>query len=161
MVEISFYHHQTRKIEDTLPKLLEVSLGRGWRAIVQAASPQRLDALDRHLWAYKAESFLPHGTARDASPGTQPIYLTCADDNPNEADVRFFVEGAHIAPILSGAAAPRARAVLLFDGENSGELANARAQWKELRDAGQKLVYQQQDESGRWIEKAREPRAKA
>jgi DNA polymerase III subunit chi len=161
MVEISFYHHQTRTIEDTLPKLLEVSLSRGWRVVVQAASPQRLDALDQHLWAYKLESFLPHGTARDASPETQPIYLTCADDNPNGADVRFFVEGAQISPVLSGAGAPKTRAVLLFNGENPDELANARAQWKELRDAGQTLVYQQQDESGRWIEKAREPKAKA
>jgi DNA polymerase-3 subunit chi len=161
MVEIAFYHHQTRRIEDTLPKLLERSLARGWRVVVQATSDRRLAALDQELWGYRPDSFLPHGTKRDPSPETQPVYLTCADENPNGADVRFFVEGAHIAPVLDGAAAPKERAVLLFDGENPDELANARAQWKELRDAGQTLVYQQQDESGRWIEKAREPKAKA
>jgi DNA polymerase III subunit chi len=160
MVEIAFYHHQTLSIEETLPKLLERSLARGWRVAVQATSERRLDALDQHLWAYRDDSFLPHGRKRDPSPETQPIYLTCADDNPNGADVRFFVEGAHIAPILASAA-PKERAVLLFDGENPDELANARAQWKELRDAGQTLIYQQQDESGRWIEKAREPKAKS
>ncbi len=161
MVDISFYHHQTRKIEDTLPTLLERSLARGWRVVVQATSDARVNALDQRLWSYRPESFLPHGTKRDASPETQPIYLTCGDDNPNNADVRFFVEGAHIAPILTGDAAPAERAVLLFDGEDPEELANARAQWKELRDAGQTLVYQQQDDSGRWVEKAREPKAKA
>jgi DNA polymerase III subunit chi len=159
MVEISFYHHQTRRIEETLPILLERSLTRGWRAVVQATSETRLAALDQYLWSYRPESFLPHGTKRDASPETQSIYLTCAEENPNNADVRFFIEGAHIAPLLAGDAAPRQRAVLLFDGENPEELANARAQWKELRDAGRTLVYQQQDESGRWIEKAREPKA--
>lgn len=158
MVEIHFYHHQTRRIEDTLPTLLEKSLARGWRAVVQAASEARLRKLDDHLWGHKPESFLPHGTKRDPSPETQPIYLTCADDNPNSADVRFFVEGAQIAPLFAGAAAPRLRALLLFDGENPDELADARAQWKTLRDAGHRLIYQQQDDSGRWIEKAREPK---
>jgi DNA polymerase-3 subunit chi len=158
MVEISFYHHTTRRIEQTLPTLLERSLSRGWRVAVQAASEARLRALDEHLWSYRPESFLPHGTRANSSPETQPIYLTCADENPNAADVRFFVEGAHIAPVLAGDAAPRERAVLLFDGEDPDELANARAQWKELRDAGRALIYQQQDESGRWVEKAREPK---
>ncbi|WP_457796943.1 DNA polymerase III subunit chi [Methylocystis sp. S23] len=159
MVDISFYHHQTRRIDDTLPILLERSLARGWRVVVQAASEPRLAALDQHLWSYRPESFLPHGTRRDASPETQPVYLTCADENPNGADVRFFIESAHIAPILTGDAAPKERAVLLFNGDDPNELANARAQWKELRDAGRTLVYQQQDENGRWVEKAREPKA--
>lgn len=159
MVDVSFYHHQTRRIEETLPKILEVSLARGWRVVVQAATPARLRALDQHLWSYRPESFLPHGTSADAAPETQPIYLTTTDENPNAADVRIFVEGVEIAPRLAGACAPRLRAVLLFDGENSDELADARAQWRALRDAGRTLVYQQQDETGRWVEKAREPKA--
>lgn len=159
MVDISFYHHQTRRVEDTLPTLLELSLSRGRRVAVQAVNDARLRALDLHLWSYRRESFLPHGTKADASPETLPIYLTCADDNPNRADVRFFLDGAHIAPVLAREAAPRERAVLLFDGEDPHELQNARAQWKELRDSGHRLIYQQQDESGRWVEKTREPKA--
>jgi DNA polymerase III subunit chi len=158
MVEISFYHHQTRRIEQTLPKLLALSLSRGWRVVVQASSDARLRALDDYLWSYEPESFLPHGTRANPSPETQPIYLTCADENPNGADVRFFVEGAQMAPLLTGDAAPRRRAVLLFNGEDPDELANARAQWKELRDAGSTLIYWQQGESGGWVEKAREPK---
>jgi DNA polymerase III subunit chi len=161
MVDIHFYQLKARSVEDALTNLLERSLSRGWRAVVQAMTEARLGALDQHLWSFRPESFLPHGTRRDPSPESQPIYLTCDGDNPNRADVRFFVEGVDIAPLLSGEAAPRERAVLLFDGENPEELANARAQWKELRDAGETLVYQQQDESGRWVERAREPKAKA
>lgn len=159
MVDISFLHLKTRRVEDALPTLIERSLARGWRVVVQATSETRLRALDGHLWSYKPESFLPHGGANDPSPETQLIYLTTGDENPNDADVRIFVEGAAMPPILSGESAPKQRAVLLFDGENEEELANARAQWKELRDSGKPLVYQQQDENGRWVEKAREPKA--
>jgi DNA polymerase III subunit chi len=161
MVEISFFHLKTRSVEDALPTLLERSLSRGWRVVVQATSESRLRALDGHLWSYRPESFLPHGGANDPTPEAQPIYLTTGADNPNRADVRIFLEGAAMAPLLAGEAAPTARAVLLFDGDNEDELANARAQWKELRDAGKALVYQQQDENGRWVEKAREPKPSA
>lgn len=161
MVEISFFHLKTRRVEEALPTILEKSFARGWRVAVQAATEARMRALDAHLWSYRPESFLPHGTQADAAPETQPIYLTTQPDNPNAADVRVFVEGVEIAPCLEGEAAPRLRAVLLFDGENPDELENARAQWRALRDAGQTLVYQQQDENGRWVEKAREPKASA
>lgn len=161
MVEISFLHLKTRRVEDALPTLIERSLSRGWRVVVQATSDARLRALDAHLWSYRPESFLPHGGANDPSPETLPIYLTTCADNPNDADVRIFVEGAVMPSVLEGEAAPRRRAVLLFDGDNADDLANARAQWKELREAGKTLVYQQQDESGRWVEKAREPKTSA
>lgn len=157
MVEISFFHLRTRSVEDALPRILELSLSRGWRVVVQAASEARLRALDEHLWRYRPESFLPHGTKADAAPETQPVYLTTTAENPNAADVRIFVEGVEMAPLLASEAAPRLRAALLFDGDDAEELLNARAQWKTLRDAGQTLIYQQQDESGRWVEKAREP----
>jgi DNA polymerase III subunit chi len=161
MVEISFLHLKTRRVEDALPTLLERSLSRGWRVVVQATSEARLRALDGHLWSYRPESFLPHGGGSDPAPETQPIYLTTGEDNPNRADVRIFLEGAAMAPLLASEAAPTTRAVLLFDGDNEDELGNARVQWKELRDTGQALVYQQQDENGRWVEKAREPKPSA
>jgi len=159
MPEIAFYHHTNSTLEQTLPVLLEKSLARGWRVVVQAASEGRLRRIDKLLWSYRPDSFLPHGAKTDPDPQTQPIYLTCEAENPNAADVRFFIEGARIGPALASGAAPRERAVLLFSGEDEEELAGARAQWKELRAAGHTLVYQQQDESGRWSEKAREPKA--
>ncbi|WP_040573801.1 DNA polymerase III subunit chi [Methylocystis rosea] len=159
MPEIAFYHLTRATVEQTLPTLLERSRARGWRAIVQAMSDVRLAKLDADLWSYRPESFLPHGTKADGAPEAQPIYLTCETDNPNDAEVRFFIEGARIAPALAGSSAPRERAALVFDGRDDAELADARAQWKELRDLGYSLVYHQQSESGGWEEKAREPKS--
>lgn len=161
MVEVSFFHLKTRSVEDALPKLLELSLSRGWRVVVQTATEARLRDLDALLWRYRPDSFLPHGTRAEGDAASQPVYLTDTDENPNGADVRIFVEGVEMAPLLAGDAAPRLRAALLFNGENEDELLNARAQWKTLRDAGQTLIYQQQDENGRWVEKAREPKVQS
>mgnify|MGYP001174246868 CR=1 FL=1 len=143
--EVLFYHLEHRPLEAVLPQLLERTLQRGWRAVLQAASEERLDALDTHLWTYSEESFLPHGTRKDGHAEQQPIYLTIGDDNPNAAAVRFLVDGA--APHeLAG----YARLVYLFDGRDPDAVAQARGEWMRAKAAGCAVTYWQQDEDGRW-----------
>ena len=157
MIEVCFYHLTRRRLGSALPVLLEKSLARGWRVVVQAESEARVKALDTELWAYEAEKFLPHGSKSDGAPHSQPIYLTAENDNPNAADVRFFVGGVVPGPALRDpSAAPKTRAVLMFNGNDETELGSARAQWKDLRDEGFELVYYQENEGGGWVEKARE-----
>lgn len=156
MIEVSFYHLTRRTLDQALPLLLEKSLSRDWRVVVQLSGEKRLKALDDHLWSFDPEKFLPHGTKADGDPESQPIYLTLGADNPNDADVRFFVDGVIAAPVLADPQArPKIRAVVMFDGADAMELQAARGQWKELRAAGFELVYNQEDERGRWQEKMR------
>ena len=49
MTEIVFYQLQRQPLERVLPTLIEKSLERGWRVIVQAASEERVEALDAQL----------------------------------------------------------------------------------------------------------------
>jgi DNA polymerase-3 subunit chi len=146
MTEILFYHLQRQPLERVLPTLLERSIERGWRAVVQAPSEERVDALDAHLWTFRDESFLPHGTWREAAAGEQPVLLTIHDHNPNAATVRFLVDGA---PVPADARA-YARIVVLFDGEDPDAVAAARARWREGKAQGFEVTYWQTDEHGRW-----------
>jgi DNA polymerase III subunit chi len=153
MTEIWFYHLQRRTLEDVLPGLLERALQRGWRAVVQGASEERIAALDEHLWTYSDDSFLPHGSARDGDPKTQPIFLTTGPENPNGARARFLIEGAEIAPILERGETYE-RIMFLFDGNDAEALAIARTQWSELKSRGLTLSYWQQTERGAWEKRA-------
>ena len=92
--EVLFYHLERQPLERVLPSLLEKTLERGWRAVVQSGSEERLEALDTALWTYREDSFLPHGTRKDGNVALQPIYLTTGDETPNGAGIRFLVEGA-------------------------------------------------------------------
>jgi DNA polymerase-3 subunit chi len=65
VTEVLFYHLHRQPIERVLPALLEKSLERGWRVVVQAASEERVEALDAHLWTYSDDGFLPLGTWRE------------------------------------------------------------------------------------------------
>lgn len=147
--EVMFYHLQRQSLDDVLPGLLEKTLARGWRAVVQAATRERLDALDLLLWTYRDDSFLPHGTAREGNAEHQPIYLTLDDATPNGAGVRFLIETAEPADFSS-----HARFVFLFDGNDEAQLAHARAQWQAAKAAGCKVSYWRQGENGKWENKA-------
>jgi len=50
MTEVRFYHLLEQRLERVLPQLLELSLQRGWRVVVQAASEERVEAMDTYLW---------------------------------------------------------------------------------------------------------------
>jgi len=150
MTEILFYHLQGQPLERVLPTLLEKSLERGWRVVVQAASEERVEAIDAHLWTFRDDSFLPHGTHKQAEAAEQPILITVNDDNPNGAQVRFLIDGA---PVPADAA-PYQRIVLLFDGDDEDAVSSARTRWSEAREKGLDATYWQPDAQGRWVKKA-------
>lgn len=150
MTEVLFYHLQDRPLDGVLPQLLEKSLERGWRAAVQSPSEERLDALDALLWTYRNESFLPHGTWRDAHAQSQPVLLSLDAANANGAQVRFLIDLAPLPPDLD----TYARIVLIFDGEDEAALASAREAWAKVRTQGLDATYWQCDEMGRWQRKA-------
>jgi DNA polymerase III subunit chi len=146
MTEILFYHLKGQTPEQVLPALLQKSIERGWRVVVQASSPERVEALDAHLWTWRDDAFLPHGTWREADAAEQPILLTLTEDNPNTAAVRFLIEGA----AMPGDASAYQRIVLLFDGEDPEALESARTRWTEAKSAGFEVTYWRSDEKGAW-----------
>ena len=150
MTEVFFYHLQRQPIEAALPRLLERSLQRGWRALVRAASEQRLRSLDDRLWDYSDESFLPHGADGDGDPGEQPVLLTLAADNPNRANVFFALEGAGIPDDITSFE----RVAIMFDDADEEARAAARISWQRLKSAGHEVSYWQEDEAGRWRKRA-------
>lgn len=148
MTEVLFYQLERRSLEAVLPGLLERCLERGWRVVVQCGARERVEALDSHLWSYRDEAFLPHGTTADGDAALQPVFLTAGDDTPNAAEVRFLVDRAEPGD-LSG----YVRAVFLFDGRDPEALNEARGHWKAAAAAGHEVTYWQQDESGRWVQR--------
>lgn len=149
MTDVLFYHLQRGSLEQTLPSLLERCVERGWRTVVQLGSEERCRALDAHLWTYRDESFLPHGTAADGHAELQPVWLTAGDENPNRATVRFFADGAEPEAVDD-----YERVVLVFDGNDPEAVDSARGAWKRLSGGGHATTYWQQDETGRWQKKA-------
>ena len=148
MTEVLFYHLQNMSLESVLPPLLEKSLERGWRVVVQSTSQERADALDAHLWTYRDDSFLPHAIWRAGTgdAADQPIVLAVEEANPNGANVRFLVDSA----ALPADGDVYERMVLVFNGDDGDALAAARSAWADCKARGFNVTYWQADERGRW-----------
>ena len=147
MAEVLFYHLETQPLERVLPALLEKTLERGWRAVVETSSRQRAEALDALLWTFRDDSFLPHGIAGTHTDTEQPVLIVMGGENPNTANVRFFVDRA-----VPQSGVGYQRIVYMFSGHDPDAVSEAREAWKALRE-GNELTYWQQDESGRWVKR--------
>ncbi|MCS6762324.1 MAG: DNA polymerase III subunit chi [Candidatus Devosia symbiotica] len=148
MTDVLFYHLEARPLEAVLPQLLEKTLERGWRAVIEVGSTERAESLDAELWTYRDDSFLAHGLTGSETDPHQPILITTATDNPNEAACRFFVDRA-VPQSTHG----YERLVYIFSGHDPDAVAEARLVWRALKDSGE-LTYWQQEANGRWTKKA-------
>ena len=68
MTEILIYQLQRQPLERVLPALIEKSLERGWRVIVQAASEERVAALEDAL-ARRSVLAVRIGAVEEGEPG--------------------------------------------------------------------------------------------
>jgi len=148
MPDVRFYHLSRQTAQQALPALLEKTVARGWRAVVRVENAAALEALDSHLWRYRADAFLPHVLRGAAASAASPIVLAEDDGNPDGAEVLFLVN----APETT---LPNERFTLvadLFDGNDAALADAARARWQGWRAQGEKPTYWQQGEKG-WSEK--------
>ncbi len=147
MSEILFYHLESQPLERVLPVLVEKSLERGWKVVVETSSDERAEAIDNMLWSYRDDSFLPHARAGGSEDAVQPVLITTRPHNPNGAQVRFFVDRA-----VPQTGEGYERIVFMFSGRDPDAVTEARTAWRALKD-GNAVTYWQQEPNGRWVKK--------
>ncbi|MCT4555777.1 MAG: DNA polymerase III subunit chi [Pelagimonas sp.] len=151
MGAVYFYHLTQRPMVETLPVLLEKSLGAGWRVLVRGRDRDRMDWLDQKLWQGPEEGFLPHGLAGGDHDALQPVLLVweggAAANNPT---CIMSIDGADLT---AEEVQSSERCCILFDGHDPEAVQAARVQWKALTGAGCSAQYWS-EESGRWEKKA-------
>jgi DNA polymerase-3 subunit chi len=145
-----FYHLTRSPVEAALPMLIGKSLEAGWRVAVRGLDEARMRWLDEKLWLGAEEGFLPHGLAGGPHDADQPVLLTTAPEAPNSAACLMAIDGAEVT---AAEVAALERVCILFDGNDPDALARARAQWKQLTEAGASAQYWSEEE-GPWRMKA-------
>lgn len=148
MTEIRFYHLQTRSVDQALPDITQKALSAGHRIVVRARDDMEAERLNAHLWTYRPDAFIPHGSRKDGYAADQPVYLCAGNDNPNKADVLIVTDGVQ-PESLDGFSL----CCDVFDGRDETQVNAARQRWKSYKDSGYALTYWQQTEKG-WEQKA-------
>lgn len=141
-MQVDFYQLSSTPIERVLPRIAERVLEGGGRLLVVTADEPQAVALDRALWTYAPESFLPHARAGSGGEAEQPVLIAAACDAPNAARNIALVDG-----VWRDAALSFDRAFHFFDDST---LEDARTTWRALRvrDGVAPRYWRQED--GRW-----------
>lgn len=146
-MQVDFYHLTDTPLDRVLPAIAGKVLAGGERLLIVAEDAEQRAALDRLLWSYAPDSFLPHARAGSGDDAAQPV-LIAADVHPANA-------ARHVA-LADGrwrdAALTFDRAFHFF-GED--QVREARAAWKTL--ALREDVtrgYWKQNDAGRWEQAA-------
>ncbi len=145
MSEVLFYQLTESSLNEVLAGLLEKTVERGWKAVVQCGTESWRDAFDEKLWTFSEASFVGHATDEHPRASEQPVVLMTGHGNPNAANVRFIVDGA-----VPGDLTPYQRAVLIFDGLDETQMEDARSAWKQLKQDGHEVTYWLQNSERKW-----------
>ncbi|WP_380786658.1 DNA polymerase III subunit chi [Sphingomonas sp. R86521] len=142
-MQVDFYHLTATPLDRALPRIAEKIVAGGGRLLIVADPEDQRTALDRLLWSYTPDSFLPHAQAGGEADADQPI-LIAADIQP--------ANGARHIAIVDGRWRDEAltfdRAFHFFDDD---AIREARLAWKALADRDDvERRYWKQDDAGRW-----------
>jgi DNA polymerase-3 subunit chi len=149
MTDVRFYHLQKQSLDDALPAILTKAFQGGHRILVRMRDDKEVERMNKHLWAFKPDVFLPHGSSKDGHAENQPIWLTSKPENSNNAKVLILTQGMNEEAIESYDLCCE-----MLDGRDSTAVDAARAKWKDYQAAGLNVTYWYQNERGGWEKKA-------
>lgn len=153
MAEWWFYHIEHTSLDAAVAPLIEKCLERKWRVVV-VGHEETLERLNKQLWTYREDSFLPHGRAR-TDAAKHPVLLSTEAVATNGAKVALLLDGSDTEPEAFE------RVMVVFDGGDEAARGKARQQYKATTDAGGAARYFQQERGGGWKEFKRESGAPA
>ncbi len=146
-MQVDFYHLTRLPLERALPQIAERVLTSGARLLIISGREDQRAALDRTLWSYTPESFLPHAALGESDDAAQPILIAPDVNAANGARYIALVDGE-----WRDAALDFERVFHFFDED---AIRDARVAWKTLDGReGIERRYWKQNESGRWEQAA-------
>jgi DNA polymerase-3 subunit chi len=149
MTEIRFYHLQKQNLDAALPAILQKAFQSGKNIVVRMRDDKEIERMNKHLWAFKPDIFLPHGSKKDGHAEQQPIWLTAGNDNPNAAKILILTQGKTEEDLNAYNLCCE-----MLDGRDEQAVIEARDRWKDYQAAGHDVTYWFQNENGGWEKKA-------
>ena len=91
MTKINFYKTQLEDIAKTFCKISEKCYYSNSNTLVITENEDYANSLDKSLWTYSKEHFIPHATINDPHPDDQSILITTKPENLNNSEIIIFV----------------------------------------------------------------------
>ena len=86
-MELNFYHVMSGNLVPSVVRLLEKVYNTGKRSIFFSPLEDRVKIIDKTLWTFSKNAFVPHGDKEFGFADQQAIYMASEVENPNQATV--------------------------------------------------------------------------
>ena len=150
MGDVYFYHLTKSPIFTVINDLISKCMAKGWRIAIVGKQLKNLENLDIQLWESKDNIFIPHGLSNGINDDDQHVLLTI---NPIDYRTRQALIVIDDAEFIPSDFSHLERVCIIFDGNNSDSLAEARSKWALIAGNGIPAQYWSQA-TGTWEKKA-------
>jgi DNA polymerase-3 subunit chi len=118
-MEVSFYHVLTGNLISSAVRLLEKVHASGQRCVFFSPLEERIKVVDKTLWTFSTNSFVPHGDRQFGFSDKQSIYLANHIENPNSASILMLMDTLDYQEHTNFA-----RLFIIFEESQQAESAN-------------------------------------
>lgn len=148
MADIRFYHMEQATLDQALPAITMKAFQSGKRVMIRVPDKAGATRLNDLLWSFHPNVFLPHGADGDKHADKQPVWITSAETNDNNAEILILTHGCTADNV-----ADFDMVCEMLDGRVESQIKDARARWKIYKADEHELTYWQQDDGGKWGKK--------
>lgn len=146
-MQVDFYHLTRSPLDRVLPRIADRIVSEGGRLLIVVRDDTQAAAIDKLLWTYSPDSFLPHAIGGAGDDSAQPVLIAMATEAGNSARHIALVDGQWRDEALNFD-----RAFHFFD---ETMIVEARAAWKALADREDvQRRYWKQSDTGGWEQAA-------
>lgn len=143
-MEVSFYHIiNPSNVVSSAVRLLEKVYATNERCIFYSPIEERVKLVDKTLWTFSTNAFIPHGDKTFGYAEQQPIYFTSERENPNNATVLLAMDVTNFDDWFSSFK----KALFVFDDSISDVVTSM---YENLQKKQDNVNYWKQSEQG-WV----------
>ena len=146
MTKFVFYQLADNDKVPTLRSIVGKSRERGWRVAIRCSTESEAKAIDDALWRTPDDGFLPHARSGSGFDADQPILIVTDNSADNRPDALVMLGTFELG---IGQLSKLQRVCVLFNGENTEELASAQLLSKTFKNSGTPVECWV-NEHGRW-----------
>ena len=142
-MEFAIYQSIAGNLTLAAVKLMEKIYLSGSRAIFFSPIIERIDLINKTLWTYSTNAFIPHGDKRMEFEEQQPIYFTDTLKNPNNASILILVDSFDLT---NKEYENFEKIILIF--EDISKINEVEKIYQSLKDSGKNVNYWKQSSKG-------------
>ncbi|MBO7641577.1 MAG: DNA polymerase III subunit chi [Alphaproteobacteria bacterium] len=141
-MELNFYHVMSGSLVPSVAKLLEKVYDSGKKSVFFSPLEDRVKIVDKTLWTFSKNAFIPHGDKSLGFSELQSVYLTSEIENPNKATVLVMTDDFDYKSWNQNFE----RVICIFEDDDSAEIAQS--MFSDLKNQGENVKYWKQSRNG-------------